>query len=192
MDKHDRKKPVGAGKSSFNLIDQELFFSELDLKADITLVDVACGIGRYSQALAEVVGEGGRIFAVDVWEEGIRKLTATAAEKGLGNISPLCADASEHMPVEDHIADVCLVATALHDFVLDGTAERILKEIVRVLKPLGTLVIVEFHKVDGPPGPPITSRLAPQQVEACVVPFGFTKMNLTDIGPHNYLMIFKK
>ncbi len=99
MDKHDRKKPVGAGKSSFNLIDQELFFSELDLKAGITLVDVACGIGRYSQALAEIVGENGRIFAVDVWEEGIRTLTATVAEKGLGNISPLCAVASSRSAV---------------------------------------------------------------------------------------------
>ncbi len=74
-------KPIAAGKSSFNLIDTQRFFSELNLQAGITFLDVACGRGAYSLAASDYVGPAGRIIAVDLWKEGIEDLRRAVADR---------------------------------------------------------------------------------------------------------------
>ena len=58
--------------------------------------------------------------------------------------------------------------------------------------PGGCLAIVEFDKIDGPPGPPRHIRLDPAEVEALVAPYGFARQRTVKLGPYNYLMTFMK
>ena len=190
--KDNNKKPTAAGKSSFDLIDVDKFFEELDLQNGIAFLDVACGRGAYCLAASRIVGENGNIFAVDLWEEGIELLRAAAEEKGLGNINAFVSNAGEHIPVADDSIDVCLMATVLHDFVEDQIEKEVLDEIVRAIKPSGILAIMEFMKIDGPPGPPRHIRLSPEQVDDMLAPYGFTRELFADVGPYNYLMLFEK
>jgi len=132
------------------------------------------------------------VYAVDLWPEGIEDLKARAIEENALNIKAFVGDAGRQIPVGDQAVDGCLMATVLHDFVDDHISEKVLPEVVRVLKPDGMLAIVEFKKIDGPPGPPKHIRLTPEAVTVIVVPYGFSKERLTDIGPYNYLMIFRK
>lgn len=190
--KDNNKKPTAAGKSSFDLIDVDKFFRELDLQNGIAFLDVACGRGAYCLAASQIIGENGNIFAVDLWEEGIELLRAAAEEKDIGNINAFVSNAGEHIPVADHLIDVCLMATVLHDFVEDQIEKEVLDEIVRVIKPSGILAIMEFMKIDGPPGPPRLIRLSPEQVDDMLAPYGFTRELFAEVGPYNYLMLFKK
>ena len=190
--KANETKPTGAGKSSFDLIDVDKFFRELNLQKGISFLDVACGRGLYCLSAAEIIGEKGRVIGVDLWEEGIELLKASANEKSAGNIDALVSDAGKQIPVDDESIDVCLMATVLHDFVEDKIDREVLHEIVRVVKPEGILAIMEFMKIDGPPGPPRHIRLSPEQVDDMLTPFGFKQEHLTDVGPYNYLMLFKK
>ena len=189
--KENKTKPTAAGKSSFDLIDIDKFFKELDLQKGISFLDVACGRGAYCLAASEIVGEKGRVYGVDLWEEGIELLKAAADEKGIGNINAFVSNAGEHIPVADHSIDVCLMATVLHDFVEDQIEKEVLDEIVRVIKPGGILAIMEFMKIDGPPGPPRHIRLSPEQVDDMLTPFGFMQERIVDVGPYNYLMRVK-
>ena len=84
------------------------------------------------------------------------------------------------------------MATVLHDLVEAGTATGALAELTRVLKPGGLLAIVEFDKIDGPPGPPRHIRLDPAEVEALVAPYGFARQRTVKLGPYNYLITFMK
>jgi hypothetical protein len=61
------------------------------------------------------------------------------------------------------------------DFVREGVAFEALKEAARVLKPNSVLAVLEFKKMDGPPGPYIDIRLTPEAVERPLSPHGFTK-----------------
>jgi len=185
-------KPTAAGKSSFGLIDVEAFYRELDLKKDITFLDVACGRGAYCLKASEIVGSAGTVYAVDLWQEGIEQLKASAVEENALNIKAFVSDAGRHIPLDDQVVDVCLMATVLHDFVEDQISKEVLHEVVRVLKPDGLLAIVEFKKTDGPPGPPLHIRLSPEEVSDMLAPYGFTKERLVEIGPYNYLMLFRK
>jgi ubiquinone/menaquinone biosynthesis C-methylase UbiE len=192
MTHSNHSKPTGAGKSSFGLIDVDTFYRELDLQKGSVFLDVACGRGAYCLKASELLGSTGTVYAVDLWEEGIRELKAQAAEVDALNIKAYVSDAGRQIPVDDQVVDVCLMATVLHDFVEDHISKEVLQEIVRVLKTDGMLAIVEFKKIDGPPGPPIHIRLSPEEVTVMLIPYGFKEERFTDVGPYNYLTLFKK
>jgi ubiquinone/menaquinone biosynthesis C-methylase UbiE len=184
-------QPRGAGKSSFDLIDVEIFFKELGLQKGMTFLDLACGPGLYSLKASEFVGPSGRVYAVDAWEKGIADLKARATARNIDNIAALVSDAGRFIPIDDHTVDVCLVATVLHDFVADQISEKVLPQVARMLKTAGTLAIIEFKKIDGPPGPPKHIRLAPQDVIRMLEAYGFRKKRFADLGPYIYLMLFE-
>ena len=190
--KANGKKPTAAGKSSFDLIDVNKFFRELNLQQEISFLDLACGRGAYCLAASDIIGEKGRVFGVDLWEEGIELLNAAANQRGADNISGLVSDAGKKIPVGDHSIDVCLMATVLHDFVEDKIGQEVLQETARVVKSNGMLAIMEFKKIDGPPGPPRHIRLSPEQVDDLLTPFGFKQEHVADVGPYNYLLLYKK
>jgi ubiquinone/menaquinone biosynthesis C-methylase UbiE len=185
-------KPPGAGKSSFDLIEPEKLLKELPLREGLVIADLGCGAGNYSLALAEAVGSPGLIYALDLWEEGIETLTRRAAAAGRKNIRARVADVSQLIPLADESLDLCLMATVLHDLAEFGLAEGALRETARILKPGGTLAVVEFDKVDGPPGPPKHIRLCPEEVEALAAPYGFKRTRTARIGLYNYLILFNK
>jgi ubiquinone/menaquinone biosynthesis C-methylase UbiE len=184
------EKPIAAGKSSFNLIDSYKLFSELRLKEDTSFLDLACGSGAYSLAASAYIGEKGIIYAVDLWKEGIDNLLKEIKIKQINNIHASIADISIHIPIENRCVDVCLMATVLHDLIQDNTDQETLEELKRVLKPKGSLAVIEFKKIEGPPGPPIQIRISPEKLDATLFPHDFRKIITTDIGPYNYLSMF--
>ena len=187
----DKSKPIGAGKSSFELIDANVLLGELNLTAGMTVLDLACGKGAYSLAASQQVGANGTVYAVDLWEDGIAMLKQAAESRGIQNITALVADAGRRIPVADESIDLCLMCTVLHDFVQDGNVDGVLRETVRILKPGGILAVNEFKKIEGPPGPPITVRLSSEDVEVVLSEYRFKKMTQASIGPYNYLMRFE-
>ncbi|MDX1707263.1 MAG: class I SAM-dependent methyltransferase [Desulfobacterales bacterium] len=79
-----------------------------------TFLNVACGRGAYSLAAAEIIGDNGRIYAVDLWEEGIGVLKREAASKRIRNITTFVSDVAQHIPVEDNCVDIgCTLRTNL-------------------------------------------------------------------------------
>jgi ubiquinone/menaquinone biosynthesis C-methylase UbiE len=184
-------KPPGAGKSSYDLIDPATLWAEVNLPRGITFLDLGCGQGNYALAAASRIGPKGLVYAVDLWEEGIAALRLRAAREGRANLKALVAGAGQ-VPVESLSVDVGFMATVLHDLVEAGTAAGALAELARVIKPGGRLAIVEFDKIDGPPGPPRHIRLDAAEVEALVAPYGFTPQRTMKLGPYNYLMMFSK
>jgi len=185
------KRPIAAGSSSIDLVDIEKLFVELRLKEGNTFLDVACGNGAYSMVASKYVGESGCVYAVDLWKEGIESLQRQMSIQHATNIQASVADVSKRIPVEEHVIDVCLMATVLHDLIQDKTDKGTLKEIKRVLKPQGTLAIVEFRKINGPPGPPITIRLSPEELEEHLLPYSLNMARKMDVGPFTYLALFK-
>lgn len=192
MSEHQTSKPHGAGKSSYDLVDHEKLFQDLDLRKGMTVLDMACGPGDYVIAMAEIIGPGGMIYGADMWPEALAKLHEKAEQKHIGNVKTVVGDVSRRLPIGDGTADVCLIATVLHDFVREGVAFEALREASRVLKSNATLAVLEFKKIQGPPGPSLDIRLTPEEVERLVSPHGFIKQRLTDLGPYNYLITFKR
>ncbi len=183
-------KPAAAGKSSFDLIDSAKVFAMMDVEPGSTFLDLACGIGNYSIAMAKNMKGKGVIYSIDLWRESIESLDQEIETKGIKNIKPMVADIREKLPFEENSVDACLLATVLHDL-SKNDQKAILKEIARVVKPGGMVNILEFKKIDKGPGPPAGIRMHEEDVENLVAPYGFRKVDRGEVGEFNYLLKYK-
>jgi ubiquinone/menaquinone biosynthesis C-methylase UbiE len=183
--------PTGAGKSSYDLIDRPRFWSAISLEPGMAVLDLACGAGRYTKEIADRIQPDGRVFAIDLWEEGILQINQWSAAREY-DIETHVADAGD-LPLADRCVDLCLMATVLHDLEHDGKSQAALKEVTRVLKPAGILAIVEFKKQDGPPGPPKAVRLRLEDVSMLLMPVGLLRFGpVVDLGPDLWFSQFRR
>ena len=185
-----KDKPVAAGKSSFDLIDSAKVLAMMDVKPGSTFLDLACGIGNYSIAVAKNMAGKGVVYAIDLWREGIEALARKIETQGIKIIKPMVADIREKLPFEENFIDACLLATVLHDLPKSDRM-AVLKEVARVVKPGGKVNILEFKKIDKGPGPPVGIRMVEEDVENLVAPYGFRKVDGGEVGEFNYLLKYK-
>jgi ubiquinone/menaquinone biosynthesis C-methylase UbiE len=184
----DRQK---RGVSSFEMQDSRLVFSELKLNEGDFFLDLGCGAGDYAIQAAKIVGNKGRVYALDRWKELVDAMSEKANAQGLQNISALESDIISLLPIKDKVIDVCLIAQVLHGFNLSKDTKNLFEEISRVLKPHGRLAILEFTKKDVGFGPPMDIRLSPEEIESTMVQYGYKKITLADYEC-SYLIQFLK
>ena len=100
------------------------------------ILDVATGTGKQAFAFAE---KGYDVTGIDLSEAMLKVANKKNRYK---NVNFQVADAT-NLPFEDHSFDVASVSFALHDMPLT-IREKVLKEMVRVTKPEGMIVIVDY------------------------------------------------
>ena len=74
------------GPSSFDMQDPNLVFDELKLIKGQSFLDMGCGSGDYSLHASKIIGDSGKVYALDKWEELIENLTQRAISNSLKNI----------------------------------------------------------------------------------------------------------
>lgn len=177
------------GPSSYSMQDPRIVFSELKLKEGQIFLDMGCGAGDYAIQAAEILGDSGVVYALDMWKEFISHLEEEADSNGLKNIKGIVGDITDKLPIEDSSVDVCFIATVLHSIDFAKAQKNLFNEIRRVLKPSGRLAIIECKKENQGFGPPAHMRLSPQEMEVSALKYGFEKISLVDLG-HNYMIQF--
>ena len=192
MDKHGQT-PTHLGCSNDRYLDPPAVLKALGLPRGAAFLDVGAGEGRFSFAAAAIVGPGGRVYAVDVREECVAAVRKGIGERGLTNVEAHLADVAKGIPLPAASIDFALVANVLHEFVENHIAPAALRELARVLKPGGTLAVVDFYpEADTAAGPPKDVRLAPAQAEALLAGHGFRKVRLGKAGPYHYALVMGK
>ena len=108
-----------------------------------TVLDLGCGPGTFSIAMAKMVGESGKVIAVDVQEEMLQIVRKKAARQGLESRIATHKSGPDRIGLSEKV-DFALAFYMVHEV---PNAEAFLKEVASVLKPKGKLLIVEpkFH-----------------------------------------------
>src|SRR4030095_11678571 len=110
----------------------------LDLKPGMTVADVGAGSGYYSWRIAERVGAGGTVYAVDIQPEMVRLLQQQMTQRGAANVKAILGTATDpRLPAGT--LDLALMVDVYHE--LEYPYEM-LASITRALKPGGWLVFV--------------------------------------------------
>jgi demethylmenaquinone methyltransferase / 2-methoxy-6-polyprenyl-1,4-benzoquinol methylase len=108
---------------------------------------VACGTGRGMIELAQAIGPTGRVDAMDLSEQMIEQARAKCEEKGLTDRVHFKQGNAKELPYPDGAFDIVYNGYMLDLIPLDSF-EPILKEMKRVLKPGGKLVLLNMSKPD--------------------------------------------
>ena len=181
-----------SGGSTRSLLDPQRVLKAIGLKAGDVFLDAGSGKGYMSIAASEIVGDKGKVYAVDVDEVSIEALKNAVGELKLKNLEAIVADMTATTPLATHSIDVCMVANVLHGFVENKEISGVMIEITRLLKFGGTLAIVEFKKLPDIPGPPLDVKLSPQQTKAEITRYRYTEKKVEEVGAYHYASIFIK
>jgi len=119
---------------------REEVLEEAGLGQGFQVLDFGCGTGSYSIPAAGIVGEPGRVYALDIHPLCISTVEKKTSKKGIRNIETILSDCDTGLP--DASIDVALCYDTFHMLSAPG---EVLKEIHRVLKPNGIMSFSDHH-----------------------------------------------
>ncbi len=150
-------------------------------------MDVGAGTGYLAFPAAEVVKPAGHVFAVDVQEEMISELRRRVRENGNRWVVPVLAS-EEYIPLGDAFVDVAFLMNALHELEGDAT----LKEIHRILRPLGLFAVVDWKKEAMDRGPPVEHRVDSRAARTLLEATSFRYEKPFTPGPYHWGMLLSR
>ena len=112
----------------------------------LDILDVACGTGDFAIGLAKAAPAGSRITGIDISENMLSIGREKVKSSGLDGCVQLAAGDCEDLPFADGTFDRTTAAFGVRNF---EHLETGLREMYRVLKPSGEIVILELSTPSG-------------------------------------------
>ena len=141
-EKSDKHFPVWAHKFSTLSINPRKYCSYV--KNGQVVADLGCGPGFYTLALADCVGDEGKVYAVDSDEKVIQALEKKMEKGGYHNIETQASSASNLGFIGDGSVDFIL-ANGLLCSIAPQQLESAVREMKRILKPEGRRTLVQLR-----------------------------------------------
>ncbi len=104
-----------------------------------TVVELGCGSGPFTIALARMVGSSGRVIAADVQPAMLAKVDRRVAQAGVQDRVELHLCGREHIGLSAHV-DFVLAFWMVHEV---PNAAALFAEVHQTLNPKGKLLLVE-------------------------------------------------
>ena len=166
----------------------DILLQSLPLRTGEVAADIGAGTGYLSWRMAQIVGERGKVYCVDIQQEMLDLLARKMAEHHTTNFQAVLGTVTDtHLPANS--TDVVLMVDVYHEF--DHPYEM-MQSILNALKPGGRIVWVEYRGED--PEVPIKAlhKMTEAQVrkEAALLPLQFVEK--IEKLPRQHIFIFKK
>jgi len=117
----------------------------MHLKPGMNVADIGAGSGLIARLMAQRVAPGGTVYAVDIAKNMVDHITQVAQQEKISNLKAVLGD--PHSPrLEPHSLDLACIIDSYHHFEFP---QDMLREIRNALKPDGTLVLIDFKRIDG-------------------------------------------
>lgn len=110
------------------------------------VLDVGAGTGYLSLPLAAAVDPNGSVRCVDLCEPLLDVLRQKAIKAGLSERIEYLLEPADHLSLPDDGIDAVFSSYLLHE--LADKAQAALKEMYRVLKPGGTVVLADYRRIE--------------------------------------------
>ena len=117
-------------------------FEQFGIDKGFIVVDFGCGPGSYIEHASQLVGGGGKVYAVDVHPLAIKAIKEKSKWKDLENVVPVLSKGYP-VDIDSHSVDVIYALDMFHHI---KDARDFLKELHRLLNHSGTLFIESGHQ----------------------------------------------
>ena len=160
------------------------------IEKGMVVADFGCGNGYYPVAAAQIVGEQGVVYAVDIKDQSLEATMSAAKASKLKNIYTIRHDMEKPgVDIKENSCDAVILSGIMH---LSNLQKNILRETYRVLKSAGRVIIIEWKKELLPFGPDIKHRIAPKEMNDMLVASGFRLQSEIPADTFHYALVFTK
>lgn len=172
-------------------LEPEQIVKNLGVVAGMSIADFGSGNGYFTIPLAKLVGDSGKVFALDVQRDVLEVVRNRAKTENLLNIEIVWSNlevlGGSKLP--DVSQDMVIISNILFQ-----AEDRpiIFKEAMRVLKPGGALAVFEWDQTPPPPGPPQNLRIIKTTAQEYARAEKFHFIQELEAGSHHYGLMFKK
>ena len=160
----------------------EITLEKLHLLKDDIVADVGCGIGYFSIPAAVIIGEKGKVYAMDISDEILKEVQENANENNIANIE-IVKTLENSLIVADESVTYAFICNVLHETENMGS---FLKEVNRILVSEGKVAIIEWMKKESHIGPPMNHRIAEEALINMLNNMEFRVVEKIDISNEFY------
>jgi ubiquinone/menaquinone biosynthesis C-methylase UbiE len=158
----------------------------LALKPGAVVADIGSGSGYFTLRLAQAVGEGGRVYAVDVSPDMVLHVNRRVRDAGVRNVQSILSAPDDPL-LADASVDLFFICDTWHHI---DERTRYAELMKRMLRPGGRIAIVDFHKRELPFGPPLAMKIAREDVVKDMEASGLRVAAEHTFLPYQYFLVF--
>jgi FkbM family methyltransferase len=165
----------------------DLVVDSMRLAPDDVVADIGAGTGYFTFRIAPNVPEG-RVFAVDIQPEMLRRIRTRMQQQGISNVTPVEGTIEDPRLPADTL-DAALMVDAYHEF---SHPREMMTSLVESLKPGGRVYLVEYRKED--PSVPIKPlhKMSESQARREMRAVGLEWVETLDMLPQQHFLVFEK
>ncbi|MCD4706055.1 methyltransferase domain-containing protein [bacterium] len=174
------------------LLDINIIISKAQIKPGQKIAELGCGsLGYFIFPMAKIVGNEGKVFAVDVMKQSSESVEKIKRERNVNNIITIWSDLEifKATKIETESIDQAFLINTLYQ---SNKKTSILREAYRILKKGGGLTIVEWDQNSSTIGPPIKNRVKKDLLKIGVQKIGFRVELEFNAGNYHYGLLLKK
>lgn len=156
------------------------------------VADLGCGSsGFFVLEAAHLVGEDGHVYGVDVQRSVLEAVAAKARLAGLRNVETVWSDLEVPFStsIEPNSLDLTLLIDTLY---LTRNHRQVVEEGLRLIRPGGKLLIIDWKQIATPLGPPTAQRVKREEILALANTLGVILRGAFDAGPYHWGLVLEK
>lgn len=155
------------------------------------VADFGTGSGAYVFEMAKQVGNTGKIYAIDIQQGLLDRLSSQVHDLKLKNNEIVWGNVEKvgGSKLADQSVDLVLIANILFQ---SDSKYTLALEAKRILAPDGQAVVIDWIDSFGNLGPPPDRVVPPDQVKQIFAEAGFLYQSEFPAGDHHYGLIFAK
>lgn len=162
----------------------------LGLKEGMRVADFGAGSGFYSRAASNLVGYSGKVYAIEVQKDLVKKLESDLKHWGISNVDCVWGDIERKggTKIADNSLDAIIISNVL--FQAEDKV-GLIEEAKRILKKGGEILFIDWNESFGGISPKNEMLITPSIAKELFTKRGFVFVRDITTSPHHYGIIFK-
>ena len=172
-------------------VDPNALLRQLSVTPGSTVADFGCGSGYFALAFAKEVGKDGHVIALDILPSALDAVKSRARMDHIVNISTRRANLEKENGSGLAVGSMDWVI--LKDILFQNNKkEVILKEVSRIVRKGGHLLLMEWKDTDASVGPELHLRISRNDLVSLIQSVGFTVQQELQAGDFHYAFLLTK
>lgn len=149
------------------------------------------GGGFFTLECARVVGDQGQVYAVDIMKTALSSVDGKAKLQGLYNVKTIWSDLEVYGATD--IPEMSLDHGLLVNILFQSKKhDAIIREVTRMIKPGGKLLIIDWNDVPVSFGPRVEDRVKVDALRSLVPQLGYKEEKFFEAGQYHFGLIYTR